>query len=85
MLNQLLNFLRDPDAPLWHGYLFAVVMFFGAVVDTILRSQHEFLISKLMVKMKAAMIASIYRKVMVYINRTDNLFREPLLNFSLSF
>ncbi|XP_053207952.1 ATP-binding cassette sub-family C member 3-like isoform X2 [Panonychus citri] len=61
LLDQLLTFVKSSD-PAWQGYLIAVAMFAFSLLQSLIDGQYEFWISNLGLRMKSAMVSTIYQK-----------------------
>lgn len=61
-LDQLIAFVASGD-PNWRGYVIALGMAICALLESMLNGQYEFWINVTSMRMRAALIASIYRKV----------------------
>ncbi len=62
LLDQLIAFVASDD-PNWRGYVIALGMAICALLESMLNGQYEFWINVTSMRMRAALIASIYRKV----------------------
>ena len=58
-----LEFIGDPTAPAWKGYLMAVLMFVAACLQTLFEQQHVYRLKVLQIRLRAAVTGLVYRKV----------------------
>ncbi|XP_075530342.1 multidrug resistance-associated protein 1-like isoform X3 [Dermacentor variabilis] len=63
MLDLLIRFIES-DQPTWHGGLFACVMFFASMAESLFNNQYEYRIFLVSMRMRSAMINAIYRKAL---------------------
>nr|XP_014351311.1 PREDICTED: canalicular multispecific organic anion transporter 2 [Latimeria chalumnae] len=68
LLNMLIAFINSPDAPSWWGFLIAILMFLCAALQTIILHQHFQYCFVTGMRLKTAIIGSIYRKSLVITN-----------------
>ena len=61
----MISFIHEKDEPTWHGYLFAVLMFVVAFVQSIIRHQFTYRYLVVGMKVNSALVASIYKKVWI--------------------
>ncbi|XP_066469734.1 ATP-binding cassette sub-family C member 3 isoform X2 [Tiliqua scincoides] len=68
LLSMLIGFIKNKDAPVWWGYLIAALMFFSAVLQTIILHQqfHYALITGM--RLRTGIIGMIYRKSLIITN-----------------
>lgn len=59
----MISFVSDPNAYLWHGYLYAVLLFLTALVQSICLQQYFQLCFELGMLVRTALMAAIYKKV----------------------
>lgn len=55
--------MRDPDAPLWKGFLFAVLLFLLSCLQSVLNHQYMFHCFTVGMRLKTALMGLVYRKV----------------------
>ncbi|XP_060620764.2 ATP-binding cassette sub-family C member 3 isoform X1 [Anolis sagrei] len=68
LLRILIGFIKDQSAPLWWGYLIAALMFFSAVLQTIILHQHFQYCFVTGMRLRTGIIGMIYRKSLVITN-----------------
>lgn len=66
--NQLIDFTETPEEYLWKGYMFAVLFFFTGVAQSIFFHQLFHVGMTLGMRVKAAVIASVYKKALTMSN-----------------
>lgn len=59
----LIAFVSDEDAFAWKGYLYAILLFLVAVIQSLCLQQHFSLCFQLGINVRASLIAAIYKKV----------------------
>uniref|UniRef100_A0A8C5JT10 ABC-type glutathione-S-conjugate transporter n=1 Tax=Junco hyemalis TaxID=40217 RepID=A0A8C5JT10_JUNHY len=59
----LIAFVSDEDAFAWQGYLYAILLFLTAVIQSLCLQQHFSLCFQLGINVRASLIAAIYKKV----------------------
>lgn len=59
----LLSFVRDEDAPLWKGYLFAFLMFLLSCLQSLFNHQYMYTCFTVGMRVKTAVMGLVYRKV----------------------
>ncbi|RXM31496.1 Canalicular multispecific organic anion transporter 2 [Acipenser ruthenus] len=68
LLNLLINFTMQKDAPSWWGFALAFLMFFCALLQTIILHQHFQYCFVTGMRLRTAIIGAIYRKSLVITN-----------------
>ncbi|KAH0629433.1 hypothetical protein JD844_011498 [Phrynosoma platyrhinos] len=68
LLSLLIGFIKNERAPLWWGYLIAALMFFCAVLQTIILHQHFQYCFVTGMRLRTGIIGMIYRKSLVITN-----------------
>ncbi|XP_062976293.1 ATP-binding cassette sub-family C member 3 [Elgaria multicarinata webbii] len=68
LLSMLIGFIKNKSAPLWWGYLIAALMFFCAVLQTIILHQHFQYCFVTGMRLRTGIIGMIYRKSLVITN-----------------
>uniref|UniRef100_A0A674JRT1 ATP binding cassette subfamily C member 3 n=1 Tax=Terrapene triunguis TaxID=2587831 RepID=A0A674JRT1_9SAUR len=68
LLSILIGFIKDKDAPSWWGFLIAALMFFSAVLQTIILHQHFQYCFVTGMRLRTGIIGMIYRKSLVITN-----------------
>ncbi|KAJ6660365.1 hypothetical protein lerEdw1_017788 [Lerista edwardsae] len=68
LLSLLIGFIKDSDAPVWQGYLIAALMFFCAVLQTIILHQHFQYCFVTGMRLRTGIIGMIYRKSLIITN-----------------
>uniref|UniRef100_A0A8C5NU82 MRP2 protein n=1 Tax=Junco hyemalis TaxID=40217 RepID=A0A8C5NU82_JUNHY len=63
LLKLLIAFVSDEDAFAWQGYLYAILLFLTAVIQSLCLQQHFSLCFQLGINVRASLIAAIYKKV----------------------
>lgn len=59
----MISFVSDTESYLWHGYLYAVLLFVTALVQSICLQQYFLLCFKLGLNVRTSLMAAIYKKV----------------------
>lgn len=59
----MINYVSDPNAYLWHGYLCAVLLFVTALVQSICLQQYFQFCFTLGMSTRTVLMAAIYKKV----------------------
>ncbi len=59
----MINYVNDPDEAPWRGYFYACLLFVAAVVQSLLLHQYLHRTFVTGMRLKAATIAAVYRKV----------------------
>ncbi|XP_027527984.1 canalicular multispecific organic anion transporter 1 [Neopelma chrysocephalum] len=62
LLKLLIAFVSDEEAFAWQGYLYAILLFLTAVVQSLCLQQHFSLCFQLGINVRASLIAAIYKK-----------------------
>ncbi|OQV17365.1 Canalicular multispecific organic anion transporter 2 [Hypsibius exemplaris] len=76
ILRLIIDFIADPTEESWKGYFYAFLMLFTATLLTFAQSHYFFVASRLGMQIRAAIIASVYRKSLLITSaekRTSNL------------
>nr|XP_042697003.1 voltage-dependent T-type calcium channel subunit alpha-1G isoform X14 [Chrysemys picta bellii] len=68
LLSILIGFIKDKDAPSWWGFLIAALMFFSAVLQTIILHQHFQYCFVTGMRLRTGITGMIYRKSLVITN-----------------
>uniref|UniRef100_A0A8C3TEP1 ATP binding cassette subfamily C member 3 n=1 Tax=Chelydra serpentina TaxID=8475 RepID=A0A8C3TEP1_CHESE len=68
LLSVLIGFIKDKDAPSWWGFLIAALMFFSAVLQTIILHQHFQYCFVTGMRLRTGITGMIYRKSLVITN-----------------
>uniref|UniRef100_A0A674H700 ABC-type glutathione-S-conjugate transporter n=1 Tax=Taeniopygia guttata TaxID=59729 RepID=A0A674H700_TAEGU len=63
LLKLLIAFVSDEDSFAWQGYLYAILLFLAAVIQSLCLQQHFSLCFQLGINVRASLIAAIYKKV----------------------
>ncbi|KAE9546166.1 hypothetical protein FO519_010622, partial [Halicephalobus sp. NKZ332] len=64
MLNLLLDYVSDTNAPLWQGVAYALLMFGASEMRSFLTNYYFHIMSRIGVKLQSAMTAAVYRKAL---------------------
>ncbi|KAM9583858.1 ATP-binding cassette sub-family C member 6 isoform 1-T1 [Trichechus inunguis] len=64
LLSLFLEFIGDPKAPAWKGYLLAVLMFLCACLQTLFEQQHMYRLKLLQMRLRTAITGLVTRKVL---------------------
>lgn len=64
ILSLLIGFTADPNAPLWHGMVFAVVFFALAALTALLNGQFQYYCFLVGFRIRTVLISAIYRKAL---------------------
>lgn len=62
LLNWLVTYMEDPTEPSWHGYVYAAGLFLSTFLGAMCSTHFNYLIQIVGLKIRAAIITSIYRK-----------------------
>lgn len=62
LLNALVSFIEDDSEPMWHGYMYGVLLVAGTLTSAIFNAQYNYLVTKAELKIRAALVTSIYAK-----------------------
>ncbi|OWA50131.1 Canalicular multispecific organic anion transporter 2 [Hypsibius exemplaris] len=76
ILRLIIDFIADPTEESWKGYFYAFLMLFTATLLTFAQSHYFFVASRLGMQIRAAIVASVYRKSLLITSaekRTSNL------------
>ncbi|XP_058473003.1 multidrug resistance-associated protein 1-like isoform X1 [Solea solea] len=65
VLSALLVFMRDEDAPVWKGFLYAVLLFLLSCLQSVLNHQYMFHCFTVGMRLKTALMGLIYRKTLL--------------------
>ncbi|XP_006003002.2 multidrug resistance-associated protein 1 [Latimeria chalumnae] len=65
ILDSLLGFMSDPEAPVWRGYFYAALMFLFACLQSLLVHQYMYMACIIGMRLKTALTGLIYRKILV--------------------
>ncbi|XP_051994919.1 multidrug resistance-associated protein 1 [Xyrauchen texanus] len=65
VLSLLLGFVRDEDAPLWKGYLYAFLMFLLSCLQSLFNHQYMYTCFTVGMRVKTAVMGLVYRKSLV--------------------
>ncbi|XP_042250798.1 multidrug resistance-associated protein 1-like isoform X4 [Thunnus maccoyii] len=65
VLSLLLGFMRDEDAAMWKGFLFASLLFLLSCLQSLLHHQYMYLCFTVGMRLKTAVMGLIYRKCLV--------------------
>ncbi|XP_041075963.1 ATP-binding cassette sub-family C member 3-like isoform X2 [Polyodon spathula] len=68
LLNLLINFTEQKDVPSWWGFALAFLMFFCALLQTIILHQHFQYCFVTGMRLRTAIIGAVYRKALVITN-----------------
>ena len=61
----MINFTSDTSVPVWRGYVYAVLLFLVAEVQSIFLHQYFIRQNKLGMRLRTAVISAVYRKASV--------------------
>ncbi|XP_064151704.1 ATP-binding cassette sub-family C member 6 [Loxodonta africana] len=64
LLGLFLEFIGDPKAPTWKGYLLVVLMFLCACLQTLFEQQHMYRLKLLQMRLRTAITGLVTRKVL---------------------
>ena len=59
----MINFTSDLSEPSWHGYLYAVLLFLAALLQSLFLNQYFVRGYTLGMRMRTVIVAAVYRKV----------------------
>ena len=62
LLNYLVSYMEDPTQPIWHGYVYAACLFASTFLSSMFSTHFDYLINITGMKIRAAIITSVYRK-----------------------
>lgn len=71
VVSLLLGFMRDEDAAMWKGFLFASLLFLLSCLQSLLHHQYMYLCFTVGMRLKTAVMGLIYRKVTENCNSHD--------------
>ncbi|XP_054838697.1 ATP-binding cassette sub-family C member 2 isoform X2 [Eublepharis macularius] len=74
LLKLMITFVSDQEAYIWHGYLYAVLLFVTALVQSICLQQYFQLCFKLGMSVRTSLMAAIYKKALTVSNATRKQF-----------
>uniref|UniRef100_A0A8C5WWI1 ABC-type glutathione-S-conjugate transporter n=1 Tax=Laticauda laticaudata TaxID=8630 RepID=A0A8C5WWI1_LATLA len=66
----IINFVSDPEAYLWQGYVFAVLLFLTALVQSLCLQQYFQLCFEVGMNLRTSLVAAIYKKALTVSNVT---------------
>ncbi|XP_060028890.1 ATP-binding cassette sub-family C member 6 isoform X14 [Erinaceus europaeus] len=64
LLSLFLEFMKDPKAPAWKGYVLAVLMFLTTCLQTLLEQHYMYILKVLQMRLRTAVTGLVYRKVL---------------------
>ena len=64
MLNQLVNFVSDPDEPAWHGFLYAIALGLGGIGQALVHHTYFFHAMRVGIDARIALNGIIYSKAL---------------------
>ncbi|KAL8187521.1 UNVERIFIED_CONTAM: Canalicular multispecific organic anion transporter 1 [Gekko kuhli] len=70
LLKLMISFVSDDEAYIWHGYLYAVLLFATAQVQSFCLQQYFLLCFKLGMNVRTSLMAAIYKKALTVSNVT---------------
>ncbi|XP_062988537.1 ATP-binding cassette sub-family C member 2 [Elgaria multicarinata webbii] len=70
LLKLMVNFVSDPNAYIWQGYLYAVLLFVTALVQSLCLQQYFQMCFELGMGLRTVLMAAIYKKALVVSNIT---------------
>uniref|UniRef100_A0A670ZRM8 ATP binding cassette subfamily C member 2 n=1 Tax=Pseudonaja textilis TaxID=8673 RepID=A0A670ZRM8_PSETE len=70
LLKMIINFVSDPKAYLWQGYVFAVLLFLTALVQSLCLQQYFRLCFEVGMNLRTSLVAAIYKKALTVSNVT---------------
>ncbi|XP_051817123.1 ATP-binding cassette sub-family C member 6 [Antechinus flavipes] len=70
ILSIFLEFISDPQAPVWKGYFYAVLLFLSACLQTLFEQRYMYVCMVLELRLKTAVIGLVYRKVLALSSTT---------------
>ncbi|XP_077205501.1 ATP-binding cassette sub-family C member 2 isoform X2 [Paroedura picta] len=70
LLKLMISFVSDQEAYIWHGYLYALLLFATALVQSICLQQYFLLCFKLGMNVRTTLMAAIYKKALTVSNTT---------------
>lgn len=62
MLNNLLKWIPDTSQPLWHGLLYAIIIFIASLLQSLIHNQFEYIVDTTGLLMNTGTRDAIYRK-----------------------
>ncbi|XP_060028880.1 ATP-binding cassette sub-family C member 6 isoform X4 [Erinaceus europaeus] len=62
LLSLFLEFMKDPKAPAWKGYVLAVLMFLTTCLQTLLEQHYMYILKVLQMRLRTAVTGLVYRK-----------------------
>ncbi|KAK0040484.1 multidrug resistance-associated protein 1, partial [Biomphalaria pfeifferi] len=76
LLGLLIDFIKDPDEPTWHGYIYLLAFVFIRIVNTVFRQSTEFLCVKLAIRVRSAIISALFQKALNLSNESQRKINE---------
>nr|XP_056705308.1 ATP-binding cassette sub-family C member 2 [Euleptes europaea] len=70
LLKLMITFVSDPEAYIWHGYLYALLLFLTALVQSICLQQYFQLCFRLGMSVRTSLMTAIYKKALTVSNTT---------------
>lgn len=71
VMDLLLTYITNyENEPVWKGYVYAGILFGGGMTESILMSQSEFGMQTMAMRVRAALISLIYKKVKLQLQRS---------------
>ncbi|XP_043945092.1 multidrug resistance-associated protein 1-like [Protopterus annectens] len=68
ILGLIVRFLKDPDVPPWHGFLYAATLFISALLQACLFHYHDYICYVTGMRIKTAIMGMAYRKALAITN-----------------
>jgi ABC-type bacteriocin/lantibiotic exporter with double-glycine peptidase domain len=63
VLDLLISYITNPNEPTWRGYLYASLMFFSPMCESILNNQYEYIVASVGMRVRTCIISAIFKKV----------------------
>lgn len=63
VLDYVITFMSNMDEPLWHGILYASLMLFTPMLESILNGQHEYWVNVIVLRIRVCLTSIVYKKV----------------------
>lgn len=60
----LLITYTEGNEPLWKGFFYAGVLFFSAIISTLVLAKHNYIVLHTGMKVKTALVSAVYRKAL---------------------
>lgn len=83
-LAMMIDFIDDPSAPNWHGYVFAGAIFAGQILGAVSEAQYFQNVMRVGMRIRSSLITAIFRKSMMITNDARNSMSTGRINNLMS-